>query len=216
MASRSMRPASLTSSWPLISSTPTLSRPTVGPVDAEHGARHAGAENGEIDELVRVGADGGADVQHHAFAAQCRPDRRDRRAVDGGHGAQAEFRHRHQRAGVAGGDAGIRRAGLDRLDRLPHRRLPAAMAQRLARLVVHPHRDLAVEEFADLGQLGKLGQFGAHQFLAPVDDEADVGAARRDRHERRNDHGWSVIAAHGIDGNPDHAVFISRFGGRSL
>jgi hypothetical protein len=24
-----------------------------------------------------------------------------------------------------------------------------------------------------------------------------------------------VIAAHGIDGNPDHAVFISRFAGRS-
>ena len=70
-----------------------------------------------------------------------------------------------------------RGARLDRFDRLPHRRLPAAMAQRLARLVVHPDRDLAMEEFADLGQFGKFGEFGAHQFLAPIDDEADVGAA---------------------------------------
>ena len=60
------------------------------------------------------------------------------------------------------------------------------------------------------------GEFRAHDLLTPVDDEADVGTAGRDRHERRNNHGWSVIAAHGIDGNPDHAVFISRLGGRSL
>lgn len=73
-----------------------------------------------------------------------------------------------------------------------------------------------MKEFADLGELGKLGEFRAHDLLTPEDDEADVGTAGRDRHERWDDHGWSVIAAHGIDGNPDHAVFISRLGGRSL
>ena len=53
LASRRMRPASLTSSWPLISSTPTLSRPTVGRSMPNTRSRHGGAENGEIDQLLR-------------------------------------------------------------------------------------------------------------------------------------------------------------------
>ena len=50
------------------------------PLDAEQRARHGRAHDGEIDELVRVGADRGADVEHDALAAHGRPDRGDRRA----------------------------------------------------------------------------------------------------------------------------------------
>ena len=53
------------------------------------------------------------------------------------HGLQAELRHRHQRAGIAGGDRASASPSLHRLDRQPHGGLAAAAAQRLARLVVH-------------------------------------------------------------------------------
>ena len=58
------------------------------------------------------------------------------------------LRHRHQRAGVAGRDRDVGLALLHRVDGEPHRRLPAAVAQRLARLVVHPDRDVGVDEAA--------------------------------------------------------------------
>ena len=81
-------------------------------LDLEQRARHGAAHQGEIHQLLRVGADRRADIEHDALALQRRPDRRDRRALDIGHGAQAELRHRHQRAGIAGRDdhIGVARA----------------------------------------------------------------------------------------------------------
>ena len=85
-------------------------------------------------------------VEHDAFAAERRPERGDRRPVDVRRRPQAEPRHRHQRAGIAGRDREIGLALLHRLDRAPHARAPAAVAERLARLLVHPDGDIAVLE----------------------------------------------------------------------
>src|SRR5690606_20149535 len=59
------------------------------------------------------------------------------------------------------------------------------------------------------GKPGSLGEFGAHGLFPPVDDEADVWAPLGDQLERRHDHAWTVVAAHGIDGNRYQAAVIS-------
>src|SRR5690606_36315611 len=177
-------------------------------IDTEYGTRHGGAENGEIDQLLRIRADGGSYIEHNAFGAQRRPDRGDGRAINRGHGIQAELRHGHQRASVAGRDAGIGGTALDRFDRLPHGRLPSAAPQGLARLVIHPDRDFAGYELAPVSELRKPAEFRANGFLYPVDYEAHIRAAGGDRHKRRNDHIRPVVAAHGTDGNSDHALFF--------
>ena len=69
-----------------------------------------------------------------------------RRAVDPRQRAQVEARHRHQRAGIAGGDRDIGLALLHGVDRKPHRRVLAAAAQRLARLVVHADGDVGMDD----------------------------------------------------------------------
>ena len=89
--------------------------------------------------------------------------------------------------------------GLHRLDRLPHGRLPAAMAQRLARLVVHPHGDLAVDQFADGGDLGVFLQDGPDFVDLAVEKEPHIRAALGNLHQAGDDHGRSVVAAHRID-----------------
>lgn len=60
------------------------------------------------------------------------------------------------------------------------------MAERLARLVIHANRYLAVGEFGDCLQAGML--FWAqrpHDFLAPIDQEPHVGPAQRYLVQRR-------------------------------
>ena len=59
---------------------------------------------------------------------------------------EVESRHRHQRAGIAGRHRDVGLALLDRIDGQPHRRFAAAVAQRLARLVVHADRDVGVND----------------------------------------------------------------------
>ena len=114
---------------------------------AEQDARGGGAHHGQIDEVVGIGADRGADVEHHGFAAQGRPQRRDRRPLDARQRLEIELRHRHQRAGIAARYHDVGVAFLDRVDGEPHRGFPPAIAQGLARLILHPHGDVGVDEF---------------------------------------------------------------------
>ena len=108
-----MRPASRTASRPLTSSTPMFSRPTVGRSISNSDARHGAAHHRELDEVLRIGADRGADVEHDRFAAHRRPERGDGRPLDpGAWSCRQNLRHRHQRAGVAGGDRDIGLAAL--------------------------------------------------------------------------------------------------------
>ena len=121
-------------------------------LQVEQRAGHRRAHHGQRLQMVRVAADRGAEIEHHRVAACGRPDRRQRRAVDALQHAQAESRHRHQRAGIAGGDRDIGLALFDGVDRLPHRRHLAAAAQRLARLVVHADGDGGVKHLRHLFQ----------------------------------------------------------------
>ena len=184
---------------PLISSTPTLSRPTVGRLDVEHDARHRRAHDREVDEVLGVGADRRADVEHDRFAAQRRPHRRDRRAFDQRHRAQADFGHRHQRAGVAGRNRAIGLAFLDRVDRLPHRGGAPPRTQRLARLVRHLDRDFAVDDARLALERRIRGQQRRDRLLVAEQNEIDVGPAlERDRRRVQHDRG-PVVAAHRVE-----------------
>ena len=125
-------------SSPFTSSTPILRSPTRRPVEAEQHPRHGAAHHGEIDQVLGIGADRGAEVEHDRVA----PAASARCAAIAGRSipamvSQVEFGHRHQRAGIAGRDRDVGVALLDGVDGEPHRGLPAALAQRLARLVVH-------------------------------------------------------------------------------
>ena len=173
-----MRPASRTGSRPLTSSTPMLSRPTFGrsrwnstraialPITAMSSRCSASApieapRSSTMDSPLSVG-------QIAAIAGRSMP------AII----RRLNLRHRHQRAGVAGrhGDVGL--ALLHRVDGEPHRRLPAAVAQRLARLVVHPDRDVGVHHPGG----GLEPRMGVEQRvdLGPVaeQDERAVGVLR--------------------------------------
>ncbi len=145
-----------------------------------------------------VGADRRADVEHDRFAAQRRPQGRDGGAIDRGHCVQAKFGHRHQRAGVAGGNGAIGRAALDRLDRLPHRRDPPPSAQRLAGLVSHLDRDIGMKNARLGGQSRMSGENRTDHLLIPVKQEPNVRPAlQRDRGARHDD-GRTVIAPHRV------------------
>ena len=141
-----MRPASRTGSRPFTSSTPMLSRPTLGRSRSNSTRAMALPITAMVDEMLGIGADRGAEIEHNRLAPQRRPQRRDRRPLDAVQRLEVEARHRHQRAGVAGGDGDIGLATLDRIDGEPHRRFPAAVAERLARLVIHADGHVGVHQ----------------------------------------------------------------------
>jgi hypothetical protein len=137
-----MRPASRTCSSPLASSTPIFSKP----VEAEQDSRRRGTHDGKIDQMLGIGADRRTDVEHDRFAAQRRPQCRDGGPLDPRQHFEIELRHRHQRAGIASRHDNVGFALLDRVDGEPHRGFPAAIAQRLARFILHAHGNLGVRE----------------------------------------------------------------------
>ena len=125
-----------------------------GPLDMEQDARHCRTHHSQIDKMAGIGTDGGANIQHDAFAARSRPDPGNRGAVNPRQRAQAEGRHRHQRTGIARRNRHIRFTEFHRLDRAPHRRHSASMPQGHARLGIHGNRYIAMVEGCGLGQLG--------------------------------------------------------------
>ena len=127
----------------------------------------------------------------------------DRRALDPRHGAQVELRHRHQGAGVAGRDRDIGLALLHRVDREPHRRLPAALAQRLARLVVHLDHDVGVDEpRGRLQPRPRVEQRRDHGLVAEQ-HELGVGMAGKRKIGPGNDDRRPDVAPHGVERNSD-------------
>ena len=84
-------------------------------------------------------------------ARQGRPQPGDGRPLDARHGRQDELGHGHQGAGVAGRDHEVGLALLHGLERQPHAGAAAA-AHRLARLVLHLHHGVGVDDARALGQ----------------------------------------------------------------
>ena len=121
-----------------------------------------------------------------------------RRAVDPGQHAQAEPRHRHQRAGIAGGDRDVGLALLDGVDRQPHRRGLAAAAQRLARLVVHADGDVGMDDARDRLQRRMFGELRLDQRAVAEQQEFGVGMPGQRNRGAGNDDRCADIATHGV------------------
>ena len=124
-------------SLPFCSSAPTLSRPTLGwsrprmawakasPITAKSTSCSArGADIGAAHPAPRSGRAGSA--RSTAMAGREMPSMM----------PSWNMRHRHQRAGIAGGDRDIGLAVLHAFDGVPHAGVPAA-AQHMAGLVLH-------------------------------------------------------------------------------
>src|SRR5262249_59985525 len=101
--------------------TPNMEDPPRRPVETKKPSRHGTAHGGELDKMLGIGTDRGAQIEHDGLALERRPQSGNRRAVDPRHGSQVDLRHGHQRAGIAGGDGNIRLARLRRIDGEPHR-----------------------------------------------------------------------------------------------
>ena len=118
--------------------------------------------------------------------------------LDRRHRMQAELGHRHQGAGVAGGDRAIGGAGLHRFDRLPHRRDAPPGAQGLARLVAHLDRDIGVND-ARLGrELRVTLENLPDRLLLAVEEELEVRPALERDRRGRDDDARPVVAAHRV------------------
>jgi hypothetical protein len=83
--------------------------------------------------------DVGAQVEHVRVAGKRRQDGADRRPVDAGQHFQDKAGNRHQRAGIAGRNAGIRLALLDQIDGDPHRRVFLVAERQRWRLIHGDH-----------------------------------------------------------------------------
>ena len=59
-----------------------VEQPDGRPVEIEQHARHRAAHHRHVDQMLGVGADRGAEIEHDGFAPQRRPERRDRRPLD--------------------------------------------------------------------------------------------------------------------------------------
>ena len=180
-----------------------VEQPHARPVDLMEHTGHRAAHHRHVDQLFRIRPDRRAKIKHDAGALHGRPKCGNRRALDPRQHSQIELGHRHQRAGVAGRHRDVGLAFLDRVDGEPHGRLPAAVAQRLTRLIVHPNRDVGVDEPASRFEL-RMG--GEQRFdPAPVadQDERAVGMLRQRQRRAGNDHRGSMVTPHGVERDAD-------------
>src|SRR6266536_1385130 len=132
------------------------------------------------------------------FIARSRPYTGNGRPVDAGHGVQMEARHRHQRAGIAGGNRHVGFALLHRVDRKPHRRVLAAAAQRLARLVVHADGHVGMDHARGLFQRRIFGKLLVDLFAVAIEQEFAVGMPFQRDGGAGNDDRCADIATHGV------------------
>ena len=173
------------------------------PFDAEQDARGRGTHHRQIDEMLGVGADRGADIEHDRLPAQGRPQRRDRRPLDARQCLEIEFRHRHQRAGIAARHHHVGIAFLHRIDGEPHRGLPAPVAQRLARLILHADGNLGVDDARGGFERGPRLHQRSDQRRVAEEPELAFGMARQSQIGAGDDHGRTVVSPHRIERNAD-------------
>ena len=168
------------------------------PLQFEEDACHRRAHHGERDEVACIAADGRAEIEHDGVAAGCRPYRCDRRTIDAGQRAQTKSCHRHQGAGVAGGNRNVRLALLHGLDRKPHRRGLATAAQGLARLVVRADGDVGMHDARGRLQRRVSGEFGIDPGAVAEQQEFGVGMPAQRNCGAGNDDRCADIATHGV------------------
>ena len=75
----------------------------------------------------------------------------------------------------------------------------AAAAERLARLVIHLHRDVAMNESRGLGDPRETGEDGRHQRLVAIEPEAKFGAPDEGDVGTRDDQVDAVVTPHDVE-----------------
>ena len=115
-----------------------------------------------------------------------------------GQHAQAKPRHRHQRAGIAGGYRDVGLAFLDGVDRQPHRRRLAAAAQRLARLVVHADGDVGMNDARRRLHRRMFRELRVDQRAIAEQQKFGVGMSAQRNRGAGNDDRCADIATHGV------------------
>ena len=168
------------------------------PLEAQDGAREGLAHHREIDQLLGADDDVRADVEHHALAALGRPQRRDGGTRNAFERAELEHRHRHQRAGVAGGDRDFGFLVLHRFDGAPHAGVAAA-AQRQARLFLHAHPLGGVADRDAFGELAALVEQRLQLALVAMQDELHRRMAQHRTRQRGHDDAGPGVAAHRVN-----------------
>ena len=200
-ASFSSRCASRVSSLPLLSSSPTDSRPTRGAAQVERDARVGRSHHGELDQVRRPAADGGAGVEQDRGRAPRRDDGGERRTIDARQQAERGVRGHHRRAGVAGAEERVGAAVADRFGRDPDRGARLA-PQRLRRALGHLDPLGRVDDL-DVDPAEQAGHRVARQLAldrggVADQQQPDLQVPRRDQ-RAIDDDGRPGVAAHGVD-----------------
>ena len=119
--------------------------------EADMGMRDAANDGGEdrphqreLDQVLRVAFDVGAEVEHAAFTRPGWQARDHRRPADALQHPQGDFRHRHQGAGIAGRDDAIGLTVADQVDGLAHAAF-TALTQGHRGLVLVSHHAIGVD-----------------------------------------------------------------------
>jgi hypothetical protein len=190
----------------LISSTPTLSRPTDRALEAEDGARHGRAEDGEVDQLLGVGADVAP-----TSSTTLSPRMVGQMAAMAGRSMSAMVRRQNFDIAIS---APVLPAETQ-ASASPF--LTASMARHMEDFQ-RPRRSawLGLSSMpTETSQWWKSRTFGDQRVasstgrtrvLLSEDDEAGVGTAFGNHGQARNDGLRTVVTAHGVDGNTYHEM----------
>ena len=179
-------------------------------VEAERHARVDVAHHRELQQVLRPALDARADVEQDRRARGRRHRRRERRSIDSRQHAERRVRRHHGRARVTGAEEGGRVAARHHLGGHADRGVRLA-AQRGRRCLVHRDDVGRVDDANTVGMtIGMALQLGVDRVAAAHEHDAEVEVARRgeravDEHARRE------VAAHGVDGYPQHRVQGSGF-----
>jgi len=150
--------------------------------------------------MLRRAIDVGAKVEHVNLAFHGWQYAGDGRTVYPGQRLEHESRNRHQRAGVAGADAGVRFAALDQVDGDAHGRVLLSAQSQRGRLV-HAHCLCRVVHAQMRTRRGVArAQFGIDRFLQTHQNESAMRMGFLEIERGGNDHARAVIASHAIDG----------------
>src|SRR6202043_2380614 len=98
---------------------------------------------------------------------------------------------------------------LPRRDGKPHRRCPAAGAQRLTRLGVHPDRNAGMTQGGDLAKRRRGIEDRPDPGGIAKKQKFHIGPPLQSAGGTRNDHFRSMVAAHGVERNSywlDHGL----------
>ena len=173
-----------------------------GAIHTLHCGHFLDAHHGELEKILGGTVHVGAQVQDPGLTRQRWQGGDDRRPVHVGQHLEDETGRGHQRARVAGADAGLGLARLHQVDGHPHGGV-FLVPQRLAREFVHADLLAGV-----VHTQARRVEAGIHQMLpydvfAAHEDQFDIGVLIDGFYSRRNDDGGAEVAPHHVQGYTD-------------